>query len=110
MKAPRISLLAWTFAVAALSQPTFFRDAEVKVVGEIAYGQTSEPFVYTPKPLYRAVHFQGTAGDKVDIKVESTDGQAMIALTDSEYKPIASTFGSELMAVLPASAEPYPKR
>ena len=91
-------------------QPRYFRDEEVKVVGEVHYGQTSDKIEYTAKPLYRAIYFEGQAGDKVDIKIESINGQAMAALTDSRYKPIVTNFGSNVTAVLPPGAEPYPNR
>ena len=105
-----LSLAGALSSAIALAQPAFFRDEQVKVVGEIHYGQTSDKIDYTDKPLYRAVYFEGHAGDRVDIKVTSINGQALAALTDSRYKPIQSNFGSHLVTVLPASAEPYPDR
>ena len=99
-------LLPAFYALALSAQPTFFRDEEVRVVGQLQYGQTTEPFDYAKHDL--AVHFEGSPGDRVDIKIDSTDGQAMAALTDSHYKPIVSNFGSHVTAVLPPSADPYP--
>lgn len=70
--------------------------------------RTSDKLGYSSKSPYLAVHFEGRPGDSVDIKIDSTDGQAMAALTDSRYKPIVTNFGSHVTAVLPPSADPYP--
>lgn len=95
---------------AVCGQPAYFRDEEVSVVGEIQYGQTSGKIEYTGKPIYRAFWFDGHAGDSVDIKITSINGQAMASLTDSSYKPLVSNFGSHVVTVLQSSADPYPNR
>ena len=111
MRCAAASVIASVVATAIVcGQPRFFRNEQVKVVGEIRYGQTSDKIEYTGKPLYRAIYFDGHAGDNVDIKVTSINGQTLSALTDSRYKPIVSSFGSHVTAVLPPSAEPYPDR
>jgi hypothetical protein len=97
-------------AVALFGQPAFFRDQKVSVVGELKYGQTSDKIEYANKPPYVAVYFDGQTGDVVDIKITSINGQAMAALTDSQYKPIVSSFGSHVTAVLTPGPEPYPNR
>ena len=106
MRAVVFSLSAVLFSSTLFGQPSYFRDAGVSVVQELQYGQTSDKLEYTGKPAYLAVHFQGRPGDKVDIKVESINGQALCALTDSDYKPIVSNFGSHVIATLPVSATP----
>jgi len=108
MRVVVFSLSAVLFSSTLFGQPTYFRDAKVSVVQELQYGQTSDKLEYTGKPAYLAVHFQGRPGDKVDIKVGSINGQAMSALTDSDYKPIVSNFGSHVTATLPVSALPSP--
>ncbi len=102
------SLSVLLFSSSLFGQPTYFRDVKVSVVQELQYGQTSDKLEYTGKPPYLAVHFQGRPGDKVDIKVDSINGQAASALTDSEYKPIVTNFGSHVTATLPPSALPSP--
>ena len=97
-------------AVALFGQPAFFRDEAVGVVGDLQYGQTSDKIEYTNKPPYVALYFDGHTGDVVDVKINSINGQAMAALTDSHYKPIVSSFGSHVTAVLTPGAEPYPNR
>jgi len=103
-------LIAIVFMVGLFGQPTFFREERVSVVGELKYGQTSDKIDYTDKPRYRALWFDGQTGDAVDIKVTSINGQGMAILTDSQYKPIVSNFGSHVTAVLPPGAEPNPNR
>ena len=97
-------------AASAFAQPRYFRDEEVKVVGDLQFGQTSDKIEYANKPPYVALYFDAHAGDKVDIKIASINGQAMAALTDSGYRPIVTNFGSHVTAVLPAGPEPYPNR
>ena len=109
MDAARVGLIC-VFAVAISAQPSFFREAEIDVLGGIAYGETSAKLDYTNRPRYIALHFDGRAGDTVDIKIDSINGQAMAALTDSRYKPIVSNFGSHIVTTLPAGPEPYPNR
>jgi len=108
MRVVVFSLSAVFYSSTLFGQPSYFRDVRVSVVQELQYGQTSDKLEYTGKPAYLAVHFQGHPGDKVDIRVESINGQAMSALTDSEYKPIVSNFGSHVTATLPPSALPSP--
>jgi hypothetical protein len=105
--ASRAVLLLLT-AAGLFAQPTFFRHEEVKVVDQLQYGQATQRLQYTGKPPYLAVHFQGNPGDRVDIRIDSTDGQAAAALTESDYKPIISNFGSHIVTQLPPSAQPYP--
>src|SRR5579884_752755 len=100
--------LSTLICVAAFAQPQFFRNKKVSVVDRLTYGQTTQTLQYTGNPPYMAVHFQGEPGDRVDIRIDSFDGQAAAALTESNFKPIVSTFGSHVVAVLPPSAEPSP--
>jgi hypothetical protein len=107
----RVAVLSFSAVLctsALFAQPTYFRNEKVGVLAGLKYGETSSKLEYTGKPPYLAVHFEGNPGDKVDIRVESINGQAMSALTDSAYKPIVSNFGSHITAVLPPGAEPYP--
>ena len=108
MRAVLRCLLPTLISVAVFGQPQYFRNKKVSVVDRLNYGQTTQPLQYTGKPPYLAVHFQGDPGDRVDIKIDSVEGQAAAALTESNFKPIVSTFGSHVVAVLPPSAEPSP--
>lgn len=110
MRRAVVCLLPLVFATALLGQPTFFRDEAVSVVGELHYGQTSDKIDYTSKPAYRALYFDGQPGDVVDIRITSTNGQALAVLADSQYKPIVTNFGSHVTAVLPPGPAPYPNR
>ncbi len=111
MRAPvRFVVLPALSAVTLDCQPYFFRDEDLKVVGELQYGQTSEKVEYANQPRYMAFHFEGRACYKVDIQVDSINGQAMAALTDSRYKPIVSNFGSHVTSLMPLSQDPYPNR
>ncbi len=61
-----------------------------EVVGTIAYGQTLGPLRYTKRPLYRALRFVAERGDKIDISVRSSGGDARAWLTSSTFATIAS--------------------
>lgn len=61
-----------------------------EVIGTIAYGQTLGPLRYTQRPLYRALRFVAERGDKIDIWVRSTDGDARAWLTSSSFATLAS--------------------
>jgi hypothetical protein len=62
----------------------------MKIVGSLAYGQTSDAVDYANPPRYRSFKFAGTAGDKVDIWVRSTDGDSVAWLLSSSFKTLAS--------------------
>lgn len=61
-----------------------------EIVGTIAYGQTLGPLRYTGRPLYRALRFEAAKGDKVDIWVRSTSGDARAWLTGPTFATLAS--------------------
>ena len=88
------------------------KSAQIKVVGSLDYGQTSDAFDYTATPEYRAVKFAGSAGDDVDVWVRSTNGGDAVAyLLDNDFKEIArnddaskTTLDSHIKATLPKNA------
>lgn len=59
-----------------------------EIIGSIQSGQTVD-VVHSGSPRYRALSFEGTAGDKVDIRVRSTDGDAVALLVRSTFKTVA---------------------
>jgi hypothetical protein len=63
-----------------------------EIVGDIAYGQTSAAIAYTDTPLYRALRFQGKAGDRVDAWVKSPSGGHPRAwLVDAQFLNVVSS-------------------
>jgi len=84
---------------------------KVTVLGSLTYGRASSSVSYTRTPKYRAFKFTGSSGDKVDVWVRSSNGDAMGWLTDATFKTLASnddatasSTDSHLTATLPAGA------
>jgi mono/diheme cytochrome c family protein len=87
---------------------TFSR--RMKIVGTLAYGQTSDTVAYTKTPLYRAFTFTGAAKDAVEAWVRSPDGSgdSVAWLLDSKFRIVAmnddapegGTFDSHITATL----------
>lgn len=62
----------------------------MKTVGTLQYGQASSPFNYTKTPRFRAVRFDGAAGDDVDVWVRSTNGDPVAWILDSSFRVLGS--------------------
>lgn len=81
-----------------------FPPADVKIVGDIDFGQTSNPIECTSSQPYCAVLFNGAGGDKLEITIKGTSGRAFVALTDGSLTEMAR--GTDRLAfVLPKSNE-----
>jgi hypothetical protein len=87
----------------------------IKVLGALQYGQTSNLVSYTSPPKYSAFSFSANAGDAVDIWVRSPDhsGDAVALLLDSKYKEIAyngnanrSTTDAHIVFTIPSGKGP----
>jgi len=85
--------------------------ADTKIVGSLAYGQTSVSTSYTRTPRYRAYKFSGQAGDDVDVWVRSTNGDPVTWILDNDWKTIAKNddaapgnTNSHVKVKLPANA------
>jgi hypothetical protein len=65
------------------------RADRVTVLGELEYGDTSDPLSVDDPGRYRAWKFTGTAGDVVSISATATPGHAQVWLTDSEFGILA---------------------
>lgn len=61
---------------------------EVKIVGDLDYGQTSEPVEYTATPGYRAFVFNGNSRDRIEVTVTSDDRKATVAIADGSLKEL----------------------
>jgi hypothetical protein len=63
--------------------------AEVKIVGSLDYGQTSDPVDYTGTPKYAAFVFNGNGGDQVEVTVKG-DRAATVSIADGTLKELAN--------------------
>ena len=83
----------------------------MKIVGSLAFGETSKSTPYTRTPRYRAFKFAGNAGDEVDVWVRSNDGDPVTWILDNDWHSIAknddasaSDTSSHVNVKLPANA------
>lgn len=62
---------------------------DTKVVGSIAFGETSAATPYTRTPTYRAYKFAGDEGDDVDVWVRAPGADPVTWLLDNDWRVIA---------------------
>ena len=77
-----------------------YAPSEVKILGVLRYGQTSQPVEYSETPEYRAFVFSGHGNDRVEVTVTGADHNVFIAVADSSLNMIASGTG-RLSVALP---------
>lgn len=77
-----------------------FPPADVKIVGDLRYGQTSDAVECTTESPYYAFVFNGKGGERVDVIVTSEDRQAFVAIADPSLGKIVSGTG-HVTATLP---------
>lgn len=78
------------FAGVAMLGAATFRPADVTIVGDIEYGQTSDPVECSNTPRYRALVFNGNGGDRIEVTVKGRDQKAYVALADGTLTELAS--------------------
>ena len=67
-----------------------FQPADVKVLGALKYGQTSQPVTYSGEPQYVAFVFNGHGDDQIEVTVKSADRKALVAIADGSLNQLAS--------------------
>ena len=91
-------VVIWLIALLGVAQeePTHkarqkegYRPADVKVLGDLNYGQSSGEVLCSVSPPYNAFVFNGKGGDKIEVTVKRSDGAAFVAIADSGLIPIA---------------------
>jgi hypothetical protein len=92
--------MAVLFLFAAILIAKSFSPADVKVMGDLRYGQTSEAVDCSPSSPYYAFVFNGKGGERVDLVVKSPDRQAFVAFADPSLNEIARGTG-HLTVTLP---------
>jgi hypothetical protein len=66
-----------------------FNVGDVKVVGDLQYGQTSAPVDCSGVPSYCAFVFNGQGDDRIDVDVSSAEGKAFVAIADGALAELA---------------------
>ena len=70
------------FATVAFLAGQNLKVDDVKVVGDLNYGQTSAPVECSGVPSYCAFVFNGQGDDRIEIDVSSAEGKAFVAIAD----------------------------
>lgn len=84
-----------------------FQPADVKIVGDLEYGQTSDPVEYTDSPRYRAFVFTANSQDRIEVTVKGNDRRAFVAIADGSMKELSS--GTTHLAVTLPKTGPDPE-
>ena len=82
-----------------------FSPADVVILGDIDYGQTSPELDCPAAPKYCALVFNANGGDKVQATVSGGSGKALIAFADGALNELSRGSG-KLTFTLPASQDP----
>jgi hypothetical protein len=96
--------LAWAVPAAG---DTF--SSSTRIVGGLQYGQTGHA-QYKKPPTHYAFKFAGEKGDRVDVSVASTNGDAVLWVTDSDFKVLAknddsgNSVNARVTVTLPATS------
>lgn len=82
-----------------------------QIVGSLDYDQTSAAVAYTNPPRYRVFKFAADQGDQIDVRVTSTNGDAMVWILDDSFASLAfnddataSTLNARVQLAIPAHA------
>ena len=70
-----------------------FPPADVKIMGDLRYGQTSDAVECSSASPYYAFVFNGKGNERVDVVVKSEDRQAFVAIADPSLNKITSGTG-----------------
>jgi hypothetical protein len=84
----RLSLALLAVAL-CLSAQSFSPD-DVKIVGDINYGETSAPVLCSSTPAYCAFVFNGRGDDRVEATVQADQGTALVAIADGSLSQLAN--------------------
>jgi hypothetical protein len=91
MSMRRFVVCAFLFAAGLIAES--FPPADVKVMGDLNYGQTSGAVECSSASPYYAFVFNGKGGERVDVVVKSEDRQAFVAIGDPSLNQLASGTG-----------------
>jgi len=83
----RVCLIS--FAALCLYGQSFSPD-DVKIVGDLNYGETGAPVSCSTSPAYCAFVFNGRGDDQVQVTVKADGGIAQVAIADGSLAQLAS--------------------
>ena len=74
------------FAIALCVFGETLAPSDVKIVGSLDYGQTSDPVEYTGSPRYNAFVFNGNSGDQIQVVVTGKGNKVDVGIADGSLK------------------------
>ena len=95
-------------ALAVVLAGQSFRPDDVKVLGDLKYGQTSSPVECSTS--YCAFVFNGNGNDQIEVNVNGADGKTFVVLADGSLSRLSSTSRNRIVFSLPSrgpDAEAY---
>jgi len=72
------------------AKPVSYISDDVRVLGDLDYGQSSGWVSYSPSPHYSAFVFSAYGGESVEVAVKGADRRAFVAVADSSLNQIES--------------------
>jgi len=67
-----------------------FNPNDVRIVGDLNYGETSASVLCSSSPSYCAYVFNGRGDDRVEVTVTADQGTALVAIADGSLSQLAS--------------------
>jgi hypothetical protein len=98
-------LTAIVFVIATCWSAERFAPNEVRILGDIDYGQTSPALDCPGQPGYCALVFNAGGGDRVQASIKGGGENAFVAFADGTLAELARGSG-ELSVTLPRSEDP----
>jgi hypothetical protein len=89
LRSARISAIC--VAAALLLCGESFKPDDVKILGDLDYGQSSGPVEYSGTPRYAAFIFTAKAGDRIEATVTGSDRNAVVAIADGSLNQLATS-------------------
>jgi hypothetical protein len=78
------------FAAVSFLAGQNFKVGDVKVIGDLQYGQTSAPVECPGAPSFCAFVFNGQGDDRIQVDVSNTEGKAFVAIADGALAELTS--------------------
>jgi len=89
----RFPFLALVFFAAQSVYSDGFPPKEVKIEGDMQFGDTSEPVECAPTPKYHAMVFNAHGGDRVEVTVTAEGHRAHVSIADPSLNELAKGEG-----------------
>ena len=83
-----------------------FKADNVKIVGDLNYGQTSDAVECSSGDSYCAFVFNGQGNDRVEVTVKNLDGNAFVAIANGTLTQLTSGTNRLVFSLLKSGPDP----